>query len=99
MAGASGKVIALRVSGKECEFTVETKEDEEITISVPDAGGQMDVNPKEPSQLSWLEARMAGVAGAERIWETTWRLKSVEVKAAVERMLLAERGSKVAYSW
>ncbi len=99
MAIASGKVILLNISGNECKFTVETKDDGEITVSVPDMGGQMDINPKELNQVSWLEACMAGIADAERIRETIWRLKSVEAKDAIERILLAERGSKVAYTW
>jgi hypothetical protein len=54
------------------EFFLEAR-DERLMLWIPDCGGQMDMLPKVPAQLAWVESRVAAELPAGRQeWDVTW---------------------------
>lgn len=90
--------IAAGPGGPSWVFTIEETPAGETYLSVPDQGGMADSMPKDQDQVDWLVARLAGVDGVARVWETSWRLKNKTAMEAVTSMLLLEHG-RVTFSW
>ena len=74
--------------------------DPDVTgISVPDAGGQADMIPRDPAQLAWAEAHFGDIPGMRRIWATAWEVTTPRAREAVAALWVREGGKSAVTRW
>ena len=68
-------------------FKVYQRKDSTPHLQIPDPGGQMDMVPRYPEQLEWIDQKMKGIEDIDCEWGTVWQLKSRSALASVLEIL------------